>query len=312
MSQEQAKVKTYVLLDHLNATAPVYQHIGGGERVKIEKRPNFGVTLRQSFMDKNGDARTIRYKHGSKHIDQSLQIEEEKIDANVPFTSIERKLRYFKNGTLTTNVTRFQEYLENHPGWWKFEGTCEDFKVRSYRLLEPEKDSENLNKEMKKQLDALNAVAALNKEEADRLLLKVYGSFYSLPELLSDSQNALFQFVNECEDEGLDLILSNTSSQDSETTILIGQLINKGLLSYEVNQDNVSLKRNGEWQKVKEISSDYAAEDRHRYFVEFLTSPVGELVLKEMNQMAKAVEKKADEPKVKEDKAKESKAKGND
>lgn len=274
--------KTYVLLDHLDSQAPIYQQINKDERVKITKQPVWSVTLRQTFQDKEGNGKTIRYKEASQFIDQGLQIEKEKLEANIGWTNNERASRHFRHGTLTTNKVRLQEYLEAHPGFISFDGFCDDFPVRSYKLLDIAKDEKNLNTELKRQIKAFNKVAVLDLEGAHKLMLKLFGSFYELPKDLEVCQNVLIQYVNECEDKELDTVLDHEENVDSETSVLVGLLLNKGLVSFNEIPNHVAVKRNGAWVKAKEISSDYDMEERMRYFLEYLTSETGKLLLNDL------------------------------
>ena len=47
-------VKTYVLLENMDANAPVYRTTPDGKRSQVKKIPFFKTRLRQEFTDENG------------------------------------------------------------------------------------------------------------------------------------------------------------------------------------------------------------------------------------------------------------------
>lgn len=295
--------KTYVLLPNMDADAPVYQQLPNGSREKIKKIPWHRPTLRQTFQDKDGVGMTIRYKSASKFIDQAKQIAEEKLDANEPFTKTERRDCEFRFGILTTSKLKAQEYLEAHPEFEGFLGTCDDVPMRRYRLLDETVDVKNLNEETRKRLKAGNKIFTLELQAAQELLIRLNGSFFETPSpknytgteeeknesAKQECQNMLMAFMDDTNDAGLDAILKDEINIDEKTTVLIGSCINAGILSFNEVEGQVSKKQGDKWVSVKEISSEYEPEQRKIYFAEFLTSADGKLLA---NDLAKELKTK--------------------
>lgn len=288
----------------MDADAPVFQQLPNGTREKIKKIPWHRPTLRQTFQDENGVGITIRYKSASKFIDQSKQIAEEKLDANEPFTKTERRDCEFRFGQLVTNKLKAQEYLEAHPEFEGFKGTCDDVPMPRYRLLDETKDVKNLNEETRKRLRAGNKIFSLELQQAQELLIRLNGSFFKTPQpadytgateeaniesAKEECQNMLMAFMDDTNDKGLDAILKEEINIDEKTTILIGNAINAGILSFDETENQVSKKQGDKWVSVKEISSEYQPEQRKLYFAEFLSSTDGKLLA---NDLAKELKTK--------------------
>lgn len=292
--------KTYVLLDALDTDAPFYQSVGNGQRIQIKKIPLWEPTLRQTFQDKDGVSRTIRYKEGSNVIDQKEQIEKEKIDANVGWTPQEREVRKFRNGINITNRPNFQKYLESHPAYDKFDGYCAEYPTPCYKLLDVESDELDKNSDIRLRVNAARHVLDIPLEEKQALLLRLNGSFYGVPKSATACENELMNIVDEADERMLNEILRTDLTSDEETSILIGQLLNSGNLSFTQEPNQVSLKKNGKWLSVKEISDEYQLEERKRYLLEFLTSQAGKSLLEDLKaaNSAKVEAKQVSEPVV--------------
>lgn len=277
-------VKTYVLLDALNSSAPIYQHIGDGKRVHLTKIQNWSPYLRITFHDKDGKTRTIRYKEGLDEIDQKVQIKEYETPANLPFTPREYSDLTFKLGTLTTNKENVQKYLENYPAFDKFEGFSDDHRTPCFKLLDEVAESKKLNTEIRKRVKAASKVLNIGLEEKQDLLLRMNGSFFVPPTTELDCENLLMEMVDEMDEKGLEEVLRDELTPDESVSILIGKLLNAKLLSFDKSPNQISKKVKGNWVDVKEISSDYTQEERKRYFLEFLTSDSGKMLLAELRQ----------------------------
>ncbi|HEY9342631.1 MAG TPA: hypothetical protein VIQ23_13690 [Hanamia sp.] len=277
-------VKTYVLLDALNSSAPIYQHVGDGKRVQLTKIQNWSPYLRITFQDKDGKTKTIRYKEGLPTIDQTKQIKEFETPANIGWTTRERSDMVFKLGTLTTNKPNVQNYLENYPAFDKFEGFSDDHRTPCYKLLDLEADSKVLNTEIRTRVKAANKVLDMSLEGKQELLLRLNGSFFTPPKEDIDCENMLMEIIDDMDESGLKEVLRNELTADESVSILIGKLLNAGELSFNKNPNQISKKVKGNWVDVKAISSDYTPEERKRYFIEFLTSDSGEALLADLRK----------------------------
>ncbi|HEY9343647.1 MAG TPA: hypothetical protein VIQ23_18870 [Hanamia sp.] len=282
-----ATVKTYVLLDALNSSAPIYQHVGDGKRVQLTKIPTWSPYLRITFQDKEGHTKTIRYKEGLPTIDQTKQIKEFETPANIGWTTRERSDLVFKLGTLTTNKPNVQNYLESYPAFDKFEGFSDDHSTPCYKLLDVEADSRVLNTEIRTRVKAANKVLEMSLEGKQELLLRLNGSFFAPPKKDIDCENMLMEMIDEMDETGLKEVLRDELTADESVSILIGKLLNSGELSFNKNPNQISKKINGIWVDVKAISSDYTPEERKRYFIEFLTSDSGESLLADLRKSEK-------------------------
>lgn len=285
-------IKTYVLLDTMDANAPVFQKLPNGERVQVKKIPLHAPTLRQEFYDKEGNAKVIRYKSHSKFIDQDKQIKEENIPANSKFTREEMDSRKFRFGICATGKVRLQEFLEAHPEFEGFSGTCDSIRTPKYKLLDKVGESKIKNDGTRLMVKAVNKVLTLSLEDAQAMLIRLNGSFFETPNVnqyegtdeekreaaTNECQNMLINFINDSESEkALNAVLKEDSENtvDEKTTILIGSLINAKLLSFNEVEGAISKFSNGKWVTVREISTEYPTEERQRLFNNFLNSNEG-------------------------------------
>ncbi len=292
-------IKTYVLLESMDSDAPVFQQTVDGKRIQVKKIPVHRPTLRQTFQDENGVGKTIRYKESSTSVDQLYQMEKEKIDANERFTTTERNDLRFKFGTLTTDKLIAQTYLEAHPEFSGFKGRCDDVKQPRYRLLDTEKDEDLKNEDMRKRVKAATKVLSLSLEDAQEMLIRLNGSFFKTPDKVGACQNLLMQFVDDANDAGLDDVLKGSEeiTVDDKTTVLIGTLINSGVISFDQVQGKISKKgKDGKWITLRDMSAEYTLDERKRLFSDFLNTDDGSDLKadleKELKKTAKAVDKK--------------------
>ena len=101
-------IKTYVLLESMDAGAPIYLQTPEG-RSQIKKIPRHRPYLQVTLQDKEGKSRTLRYKSQCDTVWQDEQLKLG-IDANAKFTQIERDVTYFKYGILTTDKVNLQTF----------------------------------------------------------------------------------------------------------------------------------------------------------------------------------------------------------
>lgn len=299
-------LKTYVLLDHLRPTAPIYQQLNANQRMRLDTLPQWQPYLQVTFLDERdevmdydpdspthgkliknkwkGKNRTARLKMNSNTPWQDEQIEKEKIPANEKFTQTEYEIRTFRNNVLATTNLQLQRFLENIPYMEGFKGYCDAISGPCYKLYDKNVEivSENLN--FKKRLKAANKIAEMSDlKEAQDMLIRIFGTFYVLPDTLEGAQNALVNYMDES-DEALEDILKEDTNLDDEVQILIGRLVSRGTLSFDAVEGQVCKKKGGEWIELKAIGMDYTPLERQRYFSEFLTSQAGKLLLDDLRK----------------------------
>lgn len=309
------QLKTYVLLDSLNADAPVYQKTADGQRMKVTKIPVWRPYLRIPFQDEKGVGKVIRYKANAVLseekdgktvdrviLDQREQIEKLKIDANEPFTRHEMRDLEFKSGICFTNKLVAQAYLEAYPGFQGFKGTCDEVREPAYKLLDEAAERLVKNSDTRKRIKAANKVAELKLDEARAMIIRLNGSFVATPNTGNDEadleacQEMLWGFVDDMEEAGLNAVLMDEKdiTIDDKTTILIGSLLNAGLLSFDATQGKISKKdKDNKWITVREMSDEYSMEERKRLFSDFLNTDDGKALKTDLEKDLKSFEKAA-------------------
>lgn len=275
-------IKTYVLLPNMDADAPIYQQTADKQRIQVKKIPFHRPTLRQTFQDERGIGKTIRYKEGSATIDQKEQIEKEKIDANEPFTRVERSDLMFRYGVLVTKKEMAQTYLESHPEFQGFKGFCDDVREPRYKLLDNEAEARLKNSDTKLRVKAAYKVMNMESlEDLQSLMLRLNGSFFVPPNNVDDCQNDLMNFIDDAEEEGLKAVLKEEkdTTVDDQTKVLIGKLINAELLTFDAVKGNISKKdKDGKWMPIRELSDEYPIDTRVKMFSDFLNTEDGKVL----------------------------------
>lgn len=294
-------LKTYVLLPVLDADAPIYQTTQDGQRVQLKKIPTWRPYLRISFQDEKGIGRVLRYKSNAFDgevpvLDQRIQIDKLKLDANEPFTRNEMRHLEFKNGVCFTNSLMSQAYLEAYPGFEGFKGTCDDIREAQYKLLDQAAEATIKNDDIRKRVKAANKVVDLELEEAQKLLIRLNGSFFETPITAAECQNLLMEFIDDAEEGGLDAVLQDEENTtiDDKTTVLIGLLLAAEILSFDAIQGKISKKdKDGKWITVRDMSDEYSLEERKRLFSDFLNTEDGKTLKQDLEKDLKATNKKA-------------------
>lgn len=282
-----SQLKTYVLLDHLQPTAPIYQRVSKNQRQRINKLPVWQPYLVYTFADKDGMNKTIRLKLNSNTIDQAEQIKNG-ILANQRFTTSERTMRTFRNGSLTTNNKILQDFLEATPHFDGFSGSHPTIKRAAYKLLDREKEIESTNQAFLDNLAAANKIAKLSLEQGTDLLISIHGTHYKVPKTLKEVQNALVDHMNSS-DEAVQEILKENFSFDEEVTIIINKLMNADLLSFTAIDGAVAKNKNGSWVSLKEVGKQFSFEEKKERFTEFLSTKDGFTLLADLKKMAEDI-----------------------
>lgn len=270
--------KTYVLLDTMDVSVPIYQRVNDDQRVPLKKRSWYSPFLQVTASDSEGVAVNLRYKETCDTIKMDEQIDKKKIPANEKYTNNERKDRVFRNGMLTTNKVNLQRYLENYPGFNESQYTSDSVPHKEYALFSKEKDIKIQNAEIRKRANAVNTVLELDLNGLQEMLIRINGSFFKTPNDKEECQNMLIDFIDQAEDGGLDAVLANKKdiNIDQKTTVLIGKLINQGTLSFDAIDGKITKKgKDDEWVTVREMSSTYSLSERKRMFSDFLNSNDG-------------------------------------
>lgn len=304
------ETKTYVMLDSMDASAPIYQTMQGGKRSLIRKRPFYRPLLQVTFTGEDGKNKTIRYKKNSNSIFQDEQIKEG-ILANDRFTSSERNDPYFRHGTLTTNLPQLQTFLENHPENEGFSGIC-DGVTKAFKLMDKAVEAKVTNSDLKRRAKAAVKIFDLDLPSAQEMLIRLNGSYFKTPSpddytgtaeekvasATAECQNMLISFLDDSEEEGVDAILKENEelNVDEKTTVLIGKLLNADLLSFSATEGKISKKdKSGKWIEVRDMSNDYSMDEKKRLFSDFLNSDAGKNLKEDLENDLKGLDKK---PKV--------------
>lgn len=273
----ESKFKTYVLVESMNNTVPIFQRVNKDQRVPIVKRATYSPYLQLIMQDKEGISRHVRYKEGCATFDFDEQVEKYKIPANAKYTQAEYKDREFVDGVLTTKKVTLQKWLEMIPSFEGSENTADDIRV-SYMLYDKSNENRIQNEATKKRVKAMSKVLDLDLEAAHALIIRLNGSFFVPPDDLDECQNMLVDFVDAAEDKGLDAVLATDAelTVDEKTTILIGSAINAGILSFDKVEGKISKKdKGGKFTPVRDMSAEYTLDERKRLFSDFLNTDDG-------------------------------------
>lgn len=296
-----AKAKTYVLLDELDSNVPVYQVVSANQKIQLKKPPVYPIHLQVTLTTEDGKNRTLRYKSNSNSIWLDEQIKDN-ILANEKFTSAEREARKFKNGiAMVTNKT-LQEFYDNHPANIKFKGTCSDVSRPVFKELDEAVEDKVINTIAKRKLAAGNKVYSLDLSEAQALLIRLYGSFYTVPTTIEKCQNELIDFLDDSGEEGIKEILRSDeeTTVDEKTDILIGKLVNAGKLSFSNTEGGISkLGKDGKWIKVRDMSNEYPLNEKIRLFSNWLNTTDGKALKADLEADLASVSEKTEASEVK-------------
>lgn len=292
----QVKPKIYHLLDNTKSSVEHYTRVNQNQRVRDDQRPNDRPFLQITYQDHEGTNRTIRFKLNCNTIFQDEQIEKLKIPANEKFTDAERNMLMFRNGVLVVTNKSAQAFLDAHPQNENFKGECPEIHGKLFKEYNPEAKTESDVKVFRRRLAAANKVAAFTTvEEAQSLLLRLYGSYYKVPGDLNDCVTQLVAFMDESDEEGIEEVLRDGKTLEDEITILIGKALQKQVISFEEPgmENFVVKKKNGNVFPLKEISATISTAERRRLFSEFLASPDGGLTLEDLRKSVGAEVKEA-------------------
>ena len=270
----------------MDSTAPIYQQLPDGQRSRLVKIPRHRPYLQVTFTDKEGKVKTIRYKANSDSIFQDEQIKNG-ILANERFTNNERLDPTFKNGILVTNKPALIKFLLAHPECEGFEGICDDISEPKFKLIDKLADVKTENSDLKRRTKAASKILDLELKDAQDMLIRLNGSFFQTPDDVEECQNMLIDFLDNAEDAGIDAILKDDSNLnvDEKTSVLIGNLLNAGVLSFDAVDGKISKKdADGKWIEIRDMASTYSLDERKRLFSDFLNTEDGKALKNDLEK----------------------------
>ncbi len=284
------KIKIYHLIDNGNSSVEHYQRVSKNQRVRVGNRKNDRPALQITFTDESGTNRTIRFKLNCNTPYQDEQIEKHKIPANERFTDAERAALWIRGGVLVAKNPIAQQFLDIHPQNGNFKGSCPDIPGPLFVEYKPEEKTLKNVTAFKRRLQAANKIAELSLEEAQGMLVRLNGTFYKAPDKLNDCIDVLVDYLDECDEDGIEDILRDGVSLEDEITILINKATGNGVLSFnEVGMENFVVKKQaGRTIPLKEISKNLPEQERRRLFSEFLASNDGTLHLEDLRKIVNA------------------------
>ncbi len=305
-------LKTYVLLDHTKPAANIYRQINATQRAKLDKRVVDHPYLQIAFQDRDGKRRVIRLRLSMT--DEIFMDEQKKlgIEANIPHTQRDKDAVRFVFGTLMTANLTVQKFLETSPQfepfWQKDEkgrepGVCEDLFGPLYKLLDESKDILGRSEEFKIRVKAGALINDLNLKSAQDMLIRVYGSFYKPPAVsesmtaevaLAECQNQLVDFIDDLKIDQLKEFLEKADTEDlsDKVTVLIGNAIQAGLISFDKIPNQVTKTKGNKDQRLMTLSNEHSEEQRLVMFAEFLVSENGKALFEDLQSDLKTLKKK--------------------
>lgn len=314
-------LKTYVLLEHTRPTANVYIQPNKDQRIRLNDRILDHAYLRMTFSDRDGKTKTIRLKMGCESIDQNEQIKEYLIPANTPFTQYEKDAVAFRYGSLITGEEVVQKFLEASPQFDQFwvpmkvdekgklvrdekgelipdpkgkKGTCHEVFRPLYKLYDETVEIVSDNKLFKKRLKAANIIADLSLEDANDMLINLFGRYHKRSTTVEHAQNQLVDFLDGTNEEGMDFIIraAKETTADEDVKILVGKLVQLEHLDFDSVPNQVVKKVGDKTMKLLEVSSTYDPDVRVQMFSEFLLTDDGKALREDLKKDLDKLNKK--------------------
>lgn len=287
--------RKYVLADAVKSTAQIFVGDDPTERAfRLDTPRKVPLYLRHTFQDAKGTRKVTRYKSYATSIDQTIQIKENLIPANEPFTIDERGDLEIINGVLIADEADEIKInflsADNNPQRVDFTGRNRGGVTGIFMELDEEAMADEENDLIFKTAEALQLIKKMSEDEAAAYISLFRGSSYPVPARLKERQNLLAKDL-ENNEQKIDMILNSVRNQDDEVTILLSKAINQGVILFEQKPNYVSIKRGDQWQDAKMISSEqYNYEEREILFRQHLASPEGELLRKDIEKLVNNTE----------------------
>lgn len=291
-----ANVKTYVLLDALDNNAPIYQQVSGGKRVQIKKRPVYPLYNQITFQDENSENKTIRYMNRANSIYQDQQIKSGLL-ANERYAPNDRTDTTFRNGILVTNKKLLIEYMDTYPGNINFKGNCDAIHSPIYRELDVVGDTRNDLAEMRKRSKAVNKIFDMENDgdALDSMLIRMNGGiFFKTPDSNEEKVAFAMNFIDDSEEEGLDLVLKEDKDLtiDETTSVLVGKLLQAGIVTIDVVEGTVSkLGKDNKAIELRKMGNGVPFETLQAMFIEHLNTEDGKTMRSDLEKALKPVAK---------------------
>lgn len=304
-------LKTYVLLDHTKPSASIYRQINATQRVKLDKRIVDHPYLQIAFQDHKGVRRTIRLR--LSHTSEIFMDEQKKLglDANIKHTQRDKDAVRFYFGSLITGDQTVQKFLETSPqfeDFWKPDEKgnkplCEEVSGPMYKLLDESKDIVGRSKEFKLRVKAGALIGDMKLKQAQDMLIRVYGSFYTPPTVNeqmtaevaeAECQNQLVDFIDELNFDQLEEFMERAKEENlsDKVTVIIGNAINAGLISFDKVPNQVTKTKGDKDLRLFLVSNEHSDEQRLVMFAEFLLTDAGKPLMEDLQNDLKTLKKK--------------------
>lgn len=298
---QEATYKKYVLIDAIKSSVKHYTKVSkeSSDAILLNVPKRVPLHLQHTISDANGKQKVIRYKQSCETIFQPEQIKEFSIPANEKFTQEERDRMTFINGILIATEEIDNKFLSAD-----FNPQREDFKGKRRGPVSPifkELDEDALandeNEFLMQMMKAGSAIFSMKDiSEVAALLAVFFGPTFKVPEKLRDAQTIAVKAL-EGDEKRIKIVNEWNVNADQEIVILLNKAFNKEVISFDAEENQVSLKKNDKWVPVKMIAAD-TYEQKEALFRQYLTTEQGELVKKEIEALV-SDEKKEEKKKAK-------------
>lgn len=246
-----------------------------GSKMPVVNHDDYGLHLTYTFTDKEGLSRTTRFLKAANTIWQDEQIKLG-FPANQKLTEADRAEVRFKGSKIITTKKNVQDFLVNCPSNEAFEGDRGEYQVL-FREFKPEISRRKNSDLALRQAKCILALEEMTPEQMDNKLLQINGSAYELPVDKEEKKEVLLDLVNELDYETLALILEKEAEDSIE--VIIGKAINQKVLSFIEAPGQISIKRNGEFAKLLQVSEDHNEEQKIALFIDTLRTEEGKITL---------------------------------
>lgn len=288
---QEIQPKKYVLVDAVKSTAQIFIKTGNGrDGLRLDTPRKVRLFLQHVFADKNGKQKKTRLKFGASSIFMDEQIKNDHIPANDQYTNEEREALFLINGVFVSSDEFVQSFLheDNNPQREEFTGRNRGNLSGIFKELKEDEIADEENKFIFDTARALTKIFAMNLEEVQGLVAHLFGSSYPTPPRIQDCQNLCAKSM-EGDEERINMVLNGDWGKDGEITVLLNKAINKRVVAFDLKPDFVQIKKGKDWIDAKMVAAD-SYEQREAMFRQFLASPEGELLKKDIENLV-------DEPK---------------
>lgn len=260
-----------------------FRTLEDGSKIEVENHDEFTPHLVYTFTDSEGNSRTTRFLKAANSIYQDEQIKAG-FPANSKIGEADRAEIRFKGSKLVTSKKNVQQFLDNCPANEKFEGDRGEYQV-CFREFKPEIVRKKNSDLALRQAKCIIALEGFSEEQMDTRLIRINGSGFGLPPTIEEKKEALLDLINEVDYETLALILEE--DQKDSIDIIVGKAINKKVLSFIEAPGQISIKRNGSFVKLLQVSEDHSEEQKIALFIDTLRTEEGKITLTAIEEAMK-------------------------